>query len=80
VSYDILAQKGGAKLYSQLAGLLENAKAADGAPPQGLKDLYEDQESQLSRLLAEWGDLVDKDLKALNSAARKIDAPGIVVK
>ncbi len=80
VSYDILAMKGGAKLYSQLAGLHEVAKAADGPPPQGLKDQHEEQSSELARLLADWGDLVETDIKALNDAAKKIDVPGVVVR
>jgi hypothetical protein len=79
VSYDILAQKGGAKLYSQLAWLLEQIKDADGPVTQGIRDVYAKQHKLLDRYKAEWQELVKKDVAALNEQARKLDLPGLFV-
>src|SRR5262249_31692540 len=49
VAYDILAQKGGAKLYSQLAFLFEIVKDADGAPTQGMQEVYADYARELKQ-------------------------------
>ena len=40
VTYDILAQRGGAKLYSQLGALYEWAKDTDDGPTQGMREVY----------------------------------------
>jgi photosystem II stability/assembly factor-like uncharacterized protein len=79
VSYDILAQKGGAQLYSQLAWLFELLKDADGAPTQGLVELYREQGGLLKKYNAEWQSIVTKDVRDLNDLARKLDLPVIVV-
>ena len=39
VSYDILAMKGGTRLYSKLAPLYNWALEADGRPTQGMKEM-----------------------------------------
>src|SRR5262249_17485714 len=41
VTYDILAMKGGAKLYSQLGQLYEFAKDSDGVVTQGMREVYQ---------------------------------------
>ncbi|MBY0231041.1 MAG: hypothetical protein K2W96_17280 [Gemmataceae bacterium] len=69
VAYDILAMKGGAKVYSQLAWLYELSKGADGAPPQGLREQAAEQSAKLAALSKEWGPLLEK-AKAV---------PGIIV-
>src|SRR5207248_2463208 len=78
VSYDILAQKGGAQLYSQLGGLLEYLREADGAPGQGLREVYAEQARLLRGLEAEWRELV-ADVARLNEAARTVDVPSVIV-
>lgn len=75
VTYDILARKGGAKLYSQLAFLYEAVRDADGVPPQGLREVYEEQAVVLKKLQGEWDKLVKEDLTRLNAVARKLDVP-----
>jgi hypothetical protein len=79
VTYDILAQKGGAKLYSQFAWLYELIRASDGAPTQGLKEVYADQNTELKKLGTEFDHLLAQDLSQLNEQARKIELPGIIV-
>jgi photosystem II stability/assembly factor-like uncharacterized protein len=79
VSYDILAQKGGAKLYSQLAWLFELIRASDGAPTQGLREVYADQRRLLDQYEAEWKALQTGELARLNDLARKLELPGIMV-
>jgi photosystem II stability/assembly factor-like uncharacterized protein len=79
VVYDILAQKGGAQLYSQLAFLFEALKEADGAPTQGVRQVYREQKRVLQKDEAELKQLVGKDVAGLNELARKLDIPSVIV-
>ncbi|HVS36378.1 MAG TPA: hypothetical protein VMS17_12500 [Gemmataceae bacterium] len=79
VSYDILEQKGGAQLYSQLAFLFEAAKGADGAPPQGLRDEYADEKKKLEQYEQEWKSLTEHELDKLNEEAKKGGYPIVIV-
>lgn len=77
VSYDILAQKGGAKLYSQLTGLYHAANEGDGPPTQGQRQLAEEFEKELADYGAEFATLKSDDLAKLNELARKQNVPMI---
>jgi photosystem II stability/assembly factor-like uncharacterized protein len=79
VSYDILAQKGGAKLYSELAWLFQLIKASDGAPTQGLREVYAEQRRLLDQYEAQWKALQAGELARLNDLARKLELPGVIV-
>jgi photosystem II stability/assembly factor-like uncharacterized protein len=79
VSYDILAQKGGAQLYSQLGYLYELILSGDGPPPQGWRDVYEEQTLLLKKYELEWKLLLADDLAKLNEQAKKLDIPGVIV-
>ncbi len=79
VSYDILAQKGGAQLYSQLAFLLEQLKDADGKPGEGIMEVYKDQHALLERLERQWHQLLSNDLAKLNELARDRNQPGLIL-
>jgi photosystem II stability/assembly factor-like uncharacterized protein len=79
VNYDILAMKGGAKLYSQLVWLQWQIHDADGAPPQGLRELVAAEFAELEQLDKEWQALVGGDLARLNEQARKLDYPTILL-
>ncbi len=79
VTYDILAQKGGARLYSQLASLFETAKDADGAPTEGLRDVFKEQADLLDKYEKEWKELTEGDLKRLNEQAKKLGYPIVIV-
>lgn len=76
-TYDILAQKGGAKLYSQLTGLLDFAGTGDGPPTQGMLELAVELEKELNLYDAQFESLKKDELAALNDLARKLQAPMI---
>ncbi len=75
VSYDILAQKGGARLYSQLGGLYEIVKSGDGPPTQGMVELAADLEKELEIHTAQFENIKREDLGKVNDLARKAQAP-----
>jgi hypothetical protein len=79
VAYDILAMKGGAKLYSQLIFLYSLLLDSDGAPTQGVKDVYAEQVIELRKLEKDFDALVNGDVVRLNQEAKKIDVPGVLV-
>lgn len=79
VTYDILAMKGGAKLYSQQAALYETVKDGDGPVTQGMREVYEDQQREWKRLSQEWRDVI-ADVQRFNSAAKDAGIPAIGVK
>ncbi len=79
VAYDILAQRGGAKVYSQLVWLFELCKDSDGAPTPGIRAAYADQVRVLRDAEAEYRGLVTSDLARLNEQARLLDAPTVRV-
>jgi hypothetical protein len=79
VAYDVLAMRGGAKLYSRLSPLFEFVKGGDGPPTQGVKEVYAAQKQELDALDAEWKAIVSGDLAALNEQARKLDLPAVYV-
>jgi len=79
VVYDILAQRGGAKLYSRLAPLYTSVIEADGAPTQGMREVYATQKKELDALDAEFRGLVTTDLAALNRMARDLNLGDVSV-
>jgi hypothetical protein len=78
VTYDILAMKGGARLYSQMALLYEWLKDSDGPITQGMRDVYADQSKELTRLEAALQQLLTGELARLNEQARTLDLPFVV--
>src|SRR5262249_31750505 len=62
VAYDILAQRGGAKLYSKLGALYEWAKDSDGLPTQGMRETYAEEARELQQLGKEFQGLLSSDL------------------
>src|SRR5262249_46425257 len=78
VSYDILAMKGGAKLYSQLVWLYNLLLDSDGAPTQGVKEVYTEQSNELNKLEGELDSLFNGDVVRLNNRAKGIDVPGVI--
>jgi photosystem II stability/assembly factor-like uncharacterized protein len=79
VAYDILAQKGGAKLYSQLAPLYDWAGDSDGPVTQGMKEVYLDHHKDLERLMSEWRQILADDVAPLNRLALSLDLPSVFV-
>jgi photosystem II stability/assembly factor-like uncharacterized protein len=79
VSYDILAQKGGAKLYSQLVFLFDLLKESDGMPNQGIREVHDEQTALLKQYLSRWDAVVKDDLAQSNALAKKLDLPVVIV-
>jgi len=79
IVYDILAQKGGAQLYSRLSPLLDWIESGDGPPTQGLKEVFADQQRELAARQADLERLLTVDLAPLNEAAAKLELPRIYV-
>jgi photosystem II stability/assembly factor-like uncharacterized protein len=70
IPYDLLAQKGGAQLYSQLNNLYYLALESDGAPTQGLRTAAGERRQELHQLETEFKALTTDDLTRLNELAR----------
>jgi hypothetical protein len=79
VTYDILAQKGGAKLYSQLAPLYDTVKDSDGPVTQGMRDVHAEDAKELARLDEAWRQLQSQEIRSLNEQARMLQQPAILV-
>jgi photosystem II stability/assembly factor-like uncharacterized protein len=79
ITYDILAQKGGAQLYSQLIYLYANLIDTDGPPTQGIKEVYAEQSAALQKLTDEFRALTTNELTKLNDEAKKLDLPIVFV-
>jgi hypothetical protein len=79
VTYDILAQKGGARLLSQLATLLEWLSDSDGPITQGVTEVYAEHTKDLAKVLGEWRDLVGAEVARLNRVALALEVPTLFV-
>lgn len=79
IVYDILAQRGGAQLYSRLSPLLDWVDSGDGAPTQGQREVFAEQQQELAARQADLDRLLSDDLAPLNDAAAKLDLPRIYV-
>jgi photosystem II stability/assembly factor-like uncharacterized protein len=75
VAYDILAQKGGAQLYSHLALLYEFADDSDGPVTQGMREQLADELKVLAGYESELAALFTGELARLNEQAKKLDLP-----
>jgi photosystem II stability/assembly factor-like uncharacterized protein len=79
VAYDILAQRGGAKLYSRMILLYAFALDGDGVPTQGQREVFADQSREFKELDAEWNRIVIEDLAGLNRKADGLKVPHVVL-
>lgn len=75
VPYDILAMKGGAKLYSRLCGLYAWVADGDGKPNQGQKEVAEVLKKEQAACVEIWKELSQTALPKLNEAAKKLEVP-----
>jgi photosystem II stability/assembly factor-like uncharacterized protein len=78
VTYDILAMKGGAKLYSLLAFLYLTADESDGPVTQGMREVYAGLAMDLTSLEREWSACRD-NLTRLNQAVAEAGIANVVV-
>ena len=72
IVYDILAMRGGTRLYSRLSPLLMWAIEADGAPTRGMVQVLEAQEKELAGLERDTQAFITQDVAPLNSTASKL--------
>jgi photosystem II stability/assembly factor-like uncharacterized protein len=79
VVYDILAMRGGAKLYSRMSSLFDTVTDSDGPVTQGVRETYAEQKKELDGYEAEIKRLFESDLNALNGSAKKLEFPIVVV-
>jgi photosystem II stability/assembly factor-like uncharacterized protein len=79
IAYDVMAQKGGAQLYSRLSPFMDWSVAGSGAPTQGMREVFAEQSQELDADESELAALFDKDLAALNQSAAQLGVPGIYV-
>jgi photosystem II stability/assembly factor-like uncharacterized protein len=78
VVYDILAMRGGTKLYSRLAPLQMWAIEAEGAPTAGMLQVLKEQETELAELERAAQAWVTTDVAALNQQAEKLGIQFVV--
>jgi photosystem II stability/assembly factor-like uncharacterized protein len=79
VVYDILAMRGGTRLYSRLSPLQMWAVESDGPPTAGMKQVLEEQEKELSELERETQTFLRQDVAAINAAASKLGLAYLIV-
>ena len=79
VTYDILAMRGGTRLYSRLAPLQMWAVEGDGAPTAGMTQVLAEQEKELSALEADTRVFLAQEVEPLNALAAKLGVQFVVV-
>ncbi|MBL8823122.1 MAG: glycosyl hydrolase [Planctomycetia bacterium] len=79
IAYDILAQRGGAKLYSRLVFLYNSALDGDDGPTQGELEVYIGIKTELKQCIVAWEKFKSTDLIGLNEQALKLSVPTIFV-
>ena len=80
VVYDILAMRGGTRLYSRLAPLQMWAIDASGAPTTGMLQVLEAQEKELTELERETRNFLEEEVGTLNATAVKLGLSFVIVK
>jgi photosystem II stability/assembly factor-like uncharacterized protein len=79
VVYDILAMRGGTRLYSRLSPLQMWTIEADGPPTAGMRQVLDEQEKELETLARETDAFIREDVTPLNELARKLSLQFVVV-
>ncbi len=80
IVYDILAMRGGARLYSRLSPLQMWAIEAQGAPTSGMKQVLDEQKKELAALERDTLAFIEKDVGAINAAASRLGVAFVVTK
>ena len=79
VVYDILAMRGGAKLYSRLAPLQMWSIESEGPPTTGMTQVLTAQEKELSELEAEARTLMAGEIASVNAQATRLGLAFVIV-
>ena len=69
MTYDILAERGGTRLYSRLSPLQMWAVEGDGMPTRGMQQVLEEQEKELAQLERETQAFLSKEVAEINAKA-----------
>jgi hypothetical protein len=80
VVYDILAMRGGAKLYSRLSPLQMWAAESNGVPTSGMMQVLVEQEKELAALEAETKQFLGADVTRINQRAAQLNLTYVIVK
>lgn len=80
VTYDILAQRGGARVYSRLAPLQNWASEGTGAPTQGMREVFATHRAEVDAAAGELAAFLRTDIAALNVLAAERGVPWITVR
>jgi photosystem II stability/assembly factor-like uncharacterized protein len=80
VVYDILAMRGGARLYSRLSPLQMWAVEASGPPTAGMTQVLAEQEKELAALAAETQQFVSGDVAKINQRASQLNLQYVIAK
>lgn len=75
VTYDILAFKGGARLYSRLSPLYSFVVENDGVPTQGMRELFATYKAEMDVIATEWGAFAAGDIAELS----RLTQPAIII-
>jgi hypothetical protein len=76
---DVIMQRGGAKLYPQLGALLGSVNGGDGAPTQGMREVYAEHKKELEQIESELNGLIGGELPRLNRMAKDLDLLNVLV-
>ena len=80
VVYDILAMRGGARLYSRLSPLQMWASESNGVPTSGMMQVLVEQEKELAALEAETKQFLSADVTRINQRAAQLNLQFVIVK
>jgi photosystem II stability/assembly factor-like uncharacterized protein len=80
VVYDILAMRGGTRLYSRLAFLQMSVVEAEAAPTAGMMQVLVEEEKDLAALETETQQFITVDVAKINQRAAALNMPFVVVK
>jgi photosystem II stability/assembly factor-like uncharacterized protein len=80
VVYDILAMRGGTRLYSRLSPLQGWASEGNGVPTAGMMQVLAEQERELTALETETKQFMDADVASINQRATRLSVPYVVIK
>jgi hypothetical protein len=80
VVYDILAMRGGTRLYSRLAFLQMSIVEAEAAPTAGMMQVLVEEEKDLAALETETKQFISGDVAKINQRALQLNLPFVIVK
>ncbi|MBA3948768.1 MAG: glycosyl hydrolase, partial [Acidobacteria bacterium] len=72
VTYDILAMRGGTRLYSRISPLIGFVSEGAGAPTQGMREVSAAQMAELAAFEAEASAIFQNDVRVVNDLAAKL--------